>query len=184
MPFIDDDDLDLEYGGAFNTFEGGLIGDLTIAPVNTKSIDDSQVKALENSAAQLADLQRAREVQLAAEIAEAARLAEEKRLADAAAAAAAAAEAARLAEERKRNDARTSILNDIDVELGALSSLITRLNSIITLASPYADSQFTDVASTATSIVNSANALKTTISNLVASLNTAKSTATNARTSL
>ena len=139
MPFIDDTDLDLEYGGAFQSFAGGSIGDLTIAPVDTKTIDDSQVQALENS---------------------------------------------KLAEEQRRSDSKASIIADINTELGALSSLMTRLNAIITLATPYTNSKYSDVSSAATTIVSGANALKASISNLVTSLNTAKATASNASVSV
>lgn len=162
MPFIDDTDLDLEYGGAFQSFAGGSIGDLTIAPVDTKTIDDSQVQALENSAAQLSSMQSAREAEEAA----------------------AAAAAAKLAEEQRRSDSKAAIIADINTELGALSSLMTRLNAIITLATPYTNSKYSDVSSAATTIVNGANALKASISNLVTSLNTAKATASNASVSV
>jgi chromosome segregation ATPase len=165
MPFIDDFNYDEAWVGSFHSFDGGKIGETTIDPVNTKSIDDSQVQALENQAAQLDALQKQRE-------------------ADEAAAAAAAAAAAKLAEEKKRADAKTSILADIDKELGALASLVTRLNAIIGVATPYTNSKFSDVASSATSIVSAANNLKNSITALVNQLNTAKSTAASTKTTL
>jgi outer membrane murein-binding lipoprotein Lpp len=58
--------------------------------------------------------------------------------------------------------------------------LLTRLNAIITLATPYTNSKYSDVSTAATTIVSGANALKATINNLVSSLNTAKDTASNA----
>ena len=98
--------------------------------------------------------------------------------------AAAAAAAAKLAEEQRRSDSKASIIADINTELGALSSLMTRLNAIITLATPYTNSKYSDVSSAATTIVSGANALKASISNLVTSLNTAKATASNASVSV
>ncbi len=162
MPFIDDTNYDAEWGGAFQSFDGGKIGDLTIAAVNTKSIDDSSVQALENQAAQLSALQSQREAE----------------------AAAAAAAAAKLAEEKKRADAKASILADIDKELGALASLLTRVNAIINIANPYKNSQFSDVAQSATAIVASATAIKNSIEALQGQLSTAKTTANQAKTSL
>jgi predicted component of type VI protein secretion system len=165
MPFIDDFNYNEQFVGSFAEFAGGKIGDVTIGSVNTKSIDDSQVQALENQAAQLGALQKQREAEDAARRA---------------AAAAAAAAAAKAAEEKKRQDAKNAILGDINAELGALASLVTRLNAIINIATPYKGSQFSDVATSATTIVTQATALKTTISNLVTQLQTAKATASNA----
>ena len=162
MPFIDDTNYDAEWGGAFQSFDGGKIGDVTIGSVDTKSIDDSSVQALENQAAQLSALQSQREAE----------------------AAAAAAAAAKAAEEKKRSDAKAAILADIDKELGALASLLTRVNAIINIATPYKNSQFSDVASSATTIVTSATAIKTSIQNLVAQLQTAKGTASAASTTV
>lgn len=162
MPFIDDTNYDAEWGGAFNQFSGGKIGDVTIGAVNTKSIDDSSVQALENQAAQLDSLQKQREAE----------------------AAAAAAAAAKAAEEKKRADAKAAILADIDKELGALASLLTRVNAIINIATPYKNSQFADVAQSATAIVNSATAIKNSIEALQGQLSTAKTTANQAKTSL
>lgn len=162
MPFIDDTNYDAEWGGAFKSFDGGKIGETTIDPVNTKSIDDSSVQALEAQAAQLSVLQQQRE----------------------AAAAAAAAAAAKLAEEQKRAAAKAAILADVDKELGALAALLTRVNAIINIATPYTNSQFSDVASSATAIVNSATAIRNSIQALVGQLNTAKATATNTVTTL
>jgi len=158
MPFIDDFNYDDQYVGTFNSFSGGTIGDVSIAPVNTSSVDASQVEALESQAASLDNLQKQREAEEAA--------------------------ALRLAEEQKRTAAKAAIISDINTELSALSGLITRLNAIITLATPYKNSKFTDVASSATTIVNSANALKDTINGLITSLNTAKATASNASTAV
>ena len=169
MPFIDDTNYDAEWGGAFNQFSGGKIGDVTIGAVNTKSIDDSSVQALENQAAKLDGLQKQREAEAAAA---------------SAAAAAAAAAAAKAAEEKKRADAKAAILADIDKELGALASLLTRVTAILNLATPYKNSQFADVAQSATAIVDSATAIKNSIEALQGQLSTAKTTANQAKTSL
>lgn len=151
MPFIDDTNYDAEWGGAFKSFDGGKIGDVTIAPVNTKSIDDSSVQALENQAAQLDTLQKQREAEAAT--------------ADAVA-------------------AKAAILADVEKELGALASLLTRVNAIINIATPYTKSQFADVSSSAAAIVKSATAIKNNIETLVGQLNTAKTTANQTKTSL
>lgn len=162
MPFIDDTDYNAEWGGSFSKFEGGSIGDVTIGSVDTKSIDDSSVQALENQAAQLSALQSQREAE----------------------AAAAAAAAAKAAEEKKRSDAKAAILADINTELASLASLLTRVNAIISIATPYKNSQFSDVASSATSIVASAGTIKNNIEGLIAQLQTAKATASSASTTL
>ena len=162
MPFIDDTNYDAQWGGAFKSFDGGKIGDVTIAPVNTKSIDDSSVQALEKQAAQLDTLQKQRETE----------------------AATAAAAAAKVAEEKKRADAKASIIADVEKELGALASLLTRVNAIINIATPYTKSQFSDVSSSAAAIVKSATVIKNNIETLVGQLNTAKTTANQTNTSL
>lgn len=162
MPFIDDTNYDAEWGGAFNQFSGGKIGDVTIDPVNTKSIDDSSVQELEKQAAKLDSLQKQRETE----------------------AATAAAAAAKAAEEKRRSDAKASILADVEKELGALASLLTRVNVIINIATPYTKSQFADVSSSASSIVKAATGIKNSIEALQGQLSTAKATANQAKTSL